>query len=155
MPSTIGKCKLFRICYVIFTLLEGATFLRNKNEIAFFEMHIFFHMFFKSSVGFVLSNCLNAKKNKFGMRNTLYSIELSVHKQSSVVNTTYTIQSRVNCSIIFKFRELRIYVRYQPFCIVSLFLTDKKIKRVLVCSSIFYYSKKVALMNAFIRKIGL
>ena len=57
-----------------------------------------FYMFFKSSVGFVLANCLNAKKkNTFGMRNIEYSIELSVHKQPSVFNTTYTIQSRVNC----------------------------------------------------------
>ena len=35
MPSTIGKCKLFRIKHA--TLLEGKTFLRNKHEIAFFE----------------------------------------------------------------------------------------------------------------------
>ena len=36
MPSTIGKCKLFRIKHII--LLEGETFLRNKHEIAFFEI---------------------------------------------------------------------------------------------------------------------
>ena len=36
-------------------------------------------------------------KNTFGMRNTQYSIELSVHKQPRVFNTTYTIQCRVNC----------------------------------------------------------
>ena len=35
-----------------------------------------------------------------------------------------------------------IYVIYQPFWIVSLFLTDKKVCRVLVYSSIFYYSNK-------------
>ena len=34
MPSTIGKCKLFRIKHT--TLLEGETFLRNKHKIAFF-----------------------------------------------------------------------------------------------------------------------
>ena len=41
MPSTIGKCKLFRIKHTI--LLEGETFLRNKHEIAFFlnKVHIF------------------------------------------------------------------------------------------------------------------
>ena len=54
-------------------------------------------MFFKSSIGFMLSNRLNAKKkNTFEMRNIQYSIELSVHKQPSVFNTTYTIQSHVN-----------------------------------------------------------
>ena len=37
MPSTIGKCKLFRIKYIT-PLLEGETFLRNKYEIAFFEI---------------------------------------------------------------------------------------------------------------------
>ena len=36
MPSTIGKCKLFRIKHI--ALLEGETFLRNKHEIAFFEI---------------------------------------------------------------------------------------------------------------------
>ena len=36
MPSTIGKCKLFRIKHI--TRLEGETFLRNKHEIAFFEI---------------------------------------------------------------------------------------------------------------------
>ena len=41
-------------------------------------------MFFKSSVGFWLTNT-------FGMRNTQYGIELSVHKQPSVCNTTYTM----------------------------------------------------------------
>ena len=36
MPSTIGKCKLFRIKHI--NLLEGETFSRNKHEIAFFEI---------------------------------------------------------------------------------------------------------------------
>ena len=36
MPSTIGKCKLFRIKHI--TLLEGEKFLRNKRDIAFFEI---------------------------------------------------------------------------------------------------------------------
>ena len=36
MPSTIGKCKLFRIKRL--TLLVGETFLRNKHEIVFFEI---------------------------------------------------------------------------------------------------------------------
>ena len=36
MPSTIGKSKLFRIKHI--TLLEGKTLLRNKHEIAFFEI---------------------------------------------------------------------------------------------------------------------
>ena len=36
MPSTIGKCKLFRIKHI--SLLEAETFLRTKHEIAFFEI---------------------------------------------------------------------------------------------------------------------
>ena len=36
MLSTIAKCKLFRIIHS--TLLEGETFLKNKHEIAFFEI---------------------------------------------------------------------------------------------------------------------
>ena len=38
------------------------------------------------------------KQNTFGIQNTQYSIELSIHKPPSAFNTTYTIQSRVNCS---------------------------------------------------------
>ena len=60
------------------------------------------YMFFKSSVEFGLSNCLNAKKNTFEMRNTQYRIKLSVHKQPSAFNITYTIQCRVNCPSILK-----------------------------------------------------
>ena len=80
----------------------------------------FFHVF-KSCIGFKLSKCVNEKnvyvlsyvfqklcwfratklfksqKNKFGMQNTQYNIELGVHKQPSVFNTMYTVQSRVNC----------------------------------------------------------
>ena len=37
------------------------------------------------------------QKYTFPMRNTQYNIELSVHKQSSVFNITYTIQCRGNC----------------------------------------------------------
>ena len=39
------------------------------------------------------------KKNTFEIRNTPYNIAFSVHKQSSVFHTTYTIQSHVNCPI--------------------------------------------------------
>ena len=140
----------------------------SYNQIVCIKKCVCFHMFFKNSVGFVLSNCLNAneihleyeihnisydciqyhihdtkscespniflkscivfmlsncvnekmcmfskvfkklhwfhamklfkcRKNTFRMWNTQYSIELSVHKQPSVFNTTYTIQSHVNC----------------------------------------------------------
>ena len=37
MPSTIGKCKLFRIKHTT-PLLEGETFLNNKHQIAFLEI---------------------------------------------------------------------------------------------------------------------
>ena len=72
------------------------------------KIFIYFHMFLKSFVGFVLSNYLNAKKNIFGMQNTQYSIVLSVHKQPGVFNTTYAIQSRVNCPNITQ-RCLSVY----------------------------------------------
>ena len=41
MPSTIGKCELFRIKHI--TLLEGEIFVRNKRKIKFFlnKMHFF------------------------------------------------------------------------------------------------------------------
>ena len=49
----------------------------------------------------MLLNCLNAKKNTFGIRNTQYSLVLTFHKRPSVFNTTYTIQSPVNCPFYF------------------------------------------------------
>ena len=61
------------------------------------ELPNYCHMFLKSCIGFVLSNCLNAKKSAFGIRNSQYSIALNIHKQPIVFNTTYAIQSRVNC----------------------------------------------------------
>ena len=70
---------------------------------------------------------------------------------------TYT-RCHQKITVIFKFRELRmfdfriffcyvgthvcyIFWQYQPFCIVSLFLADKKLSRVLVCSLIFSVRK--------------
>ena len=86
-----GLCELtnyFESC-IGFVLLNC---VNEKN------IHMFSYVFKKQ---FVLSNCLNAKKKKkkntFGMRNTQYSIALSVHKQTSIFNTTNTIQSLVNC----------------------------------------------------------
>ena len=40
------------------------------------------------------------KKKTFEIRNIQYSIALSVNKQPSVFNTTYTIQNRVNCPTV-------------------------------------------------------
>ena len=65
------------------------------------KMCICFHMFFKSCIGFMISNCLNAIQNTFGILDTQYSIK----KQPSVFNTTYTIQSPVNCpNVLEKFK---------------------------------------------------
>ena len=82
---------------------------------------LFFSYVFKICIGFMLSNFVNEKnvymfsyvfqkwcwfrsikffksqKNTFAMRNTQYNIELSVHKQPSEFNATYTIQCRVKC----------------------------------------------------------
>ena len=78
------------------------------------HIYIFFSYVFKSCIGLMGSNCVNEKvvytfsyvfqklcwfraiklfksqENRFGMRNTQYSIGLIVHKQPSVFNTTYT-----------------------------------------------------------------
>ena len=72
-----------------------------------------FHIFFKNSVGFEPSNLFKCQKNTFPMRKTPYNIAFSVHKQSSVYNTTYTIQCRVNCLNVFKklywFRAIKLF----------------------------------------------
>ena len=91
-------------------------------------IHIFFfHIFFKSCIGFMLSNCVNKKmcacfhmffkssvdfgfkSQTNGMWNTQYSIELNVHKQPSVFKTTYTVQCRVNCPNVCK-SEKKIFI---------------------------------------------
>ena len=89
----------------------------------------FFHLFLK--VLWNLSNCVNEKnvvygyvlfsyvfqmfrrfraiklfecqKNTLGIRNTQYSLAMSVHKQPSVFNTPYTIQSRVKIAQFFSY----------------------------------------------------
>ena len=53
MPSTIGKCKLFRIKHI--TLLEGETFLRNKHEIEFFKIKCTFFGRKENTISFSLS----------------------------------------------------------------------------------------------------
>ena len=47
-----------------------------------------------------------------------------------------------------------IFWQYQPFWFVSLFLTDKKVSPVLVCSSIFY-TKTIGHYNPSVRIIDL
>ena len=71
------------------------------------HLYTFLSYVFKSCIGFVLSYCVNVKKNTFGIRNTQYSIALNVHKQSSIFTTTYTIQCRVNCLNKIIFKELK------------------------------------------------
>ena len=81
--------------------------------------------------------------------NWLSVVSIRVNLSTS---TIYQMWSKNNC--YFKFRELRIfryvgthvcstYVcwQYQPFWIVTLFWSDIKVSRVLVCSWNFYYSE--------------
>ena len=70
MPSIIGKCKLFRIKHI--TLLEGDTFLRNKHDIAFFEIKCTFfgrkenticisvHLYAKYAILVIILHCYHA-----------------------------------------------------------------------------------------------
>ena len=55
-----------------------------------------FSYVFQKQCWFRAIKLFKSQKNTFGMRNTQYLIELTIHKQPSVFNTTYTIQSRVN-----------------------------------------------------------
>ena len=52
MPSTIGKCKLYRIKHT--TLLKGETFLRNKHQIAFFEIKCTFFGRKENTISYLL-----------------------------------------------------------------------------------------------------
>ena len=59
------------------------------------------------------------QKNTFGIQNTQYSKELSVHKQPSVFNKTYALQSRVNCPLAYS--EASKYYALMPGKIVIIF----------------------------------
>ena len=70
------------------------------------DFNTFIHSFF-SNVCQKLCCCYaikllecQKKKKTFGIQNTQYSIALSVHKQQSVCNTTYLLQSCVNYPIV-------------------------------------------------------
>ena len=68
-------------------------------HIVWMEKNVFmFAYVFKKSFWFECQK----KKNAFEIRHTQYSIELSVHKQPKVFNTTYTIQSRVDWPNVWK-----------------------------------------------------
>ena len=73
MPSTIGKSKLFRIKHI--TLLEGETFLRNKHDIAFFEIKCTFFgreentiRLITSAPWFISNNCIRKDLNVLSVR---------------------------------------------------------------------------------------
>ena len=55
MPFTIDKCELFRIKYI--TLLEGETFLSNKQEITFFEIKCIFFGKKENTISHTVEKC--------------------------------------------------------------------------------------------------
>ena len=72
MPSTIGKCKLFRIKHI--TLLEDETFLRNKHDIAFFE---------------IKCTCFGRKENT--IRSTKHLTFLRIASQITQIKYAFTL----------------------------------------------------------------
>ena len=80
MPSTIGKCKLFRTKHI--TLLESETFLRNKHNIAFFEIKCTF---------------FGRKENTINLQNTEYIIG---HYGLSVKITAQLLTPLTLCALI-------------------------------------------------------
>ena len=84
MPSTIGKCILFRIKHI--TLLEGETFLRNKHEIAFFEIKCTF----------------------FGRKENI----ISVLYAAATFSTTTTFQTFSFFILAFSYKAITLYDLY-------------------------------------------
>ena len=66
MPSTIEKCKLFRIKHI--TLLEGETFVRNKLEVAFFEIKCTFFGRKENTIRFITLDLTGSKDTVFVVR---------------------------------------------------------------------------------------
>ena len=104
-PTIHSIQQYYGLCELTIYVFKISKYINEK-------MCMYFHIFFKNSVGFVLSNCLNAKKI-----HTQCSIELSVHKQQSVFNITYTIQSRVNCPNII---TIHIFLSIIPLTVLDL-----------------------------------
>ena len=77
MPSTIGKCKLFRIKHI--TLLEGETFLRNKPEIAFFEIKC---TFFGRKENTIKGNARNLIGEECTIKDIINKLKLTVKGES-------------------------------------------------------------------------
>ena len=137
-----------------------------------FVFEIIFNKFFVYEIKFflVLVHFIFPWNNRW--RGFIYGLwsadrrwfKISSPEQSKFKNSQFNILTNkkilnTRCdqkiNVIFKLRELHmfdyvmlvhmsvIYVdNIQPFWIVSLLLPDKKVSRVLVCSSIFYYPKK-------------
>ena len=60
------------------------------------KMCMGFHMFFKTSVGFVLLNCLNAKKKKKYIWNTKYTIQHSIERSQTSNCIQYNIHNTMS-----------------------------------------------------------
>ena len=57
----------------------------------------FFHMFFKSCISFVLSNCLNAKKNHIW--DSKYTIHHSIERSQTTKCIQYNIHNIKSCEL--------------------------------------------------------
>ena len=66
------------------------------------KMYIRFHMFFKSSICFQAIKLFKCQKKYIWNAKHTIQHRMSVHKQPSVFNTTYTIQCRANWLYVFR-----------------------------------------------------
>ena len=103
----IGKCKLFRIKHI--TLLEGETFLRNKHEIAFFEIKCTFFA---------------KKENTIRKYSKLFSSDLKAMIDTigfTLLLLNEVIEPNFRIHLVFiKFHELNMYVRFSHYFTVIL-----------------------------------
>ena len=101
MPSTMGKCKLFRIKYI--TLLEGKTFLRNKHDILFFEIKCTFFARKENTISGLLHKKIYSylyivASNTFATQNYIFifflplnSVVKLCYERVIIIHTCYTV----------------------------------------------------------------
>ena len=89
MPSTIRKCKLFRIKHS--TLLEDETFLRNKQKITFFWIKCTF-FWIKCTFFWIKCTFFNRKENTiklFIVRTILYATVQTCTAYTTIMSSLF------------------------------------------------------------------
>ena len=100
-PTHTSRCIVIWSVLYCWTIIQQCMLVVDKFHVKMrYTYTHFLHMFFKSFVGSELNKLFECKKkrNTFGIRNTQYSIALSVHKQLTK-SIQYNIRYTKSCEL--------------------------------------------------------